>query len=221
MKGWLTCCCYKYATIFVDQFSRFTYVNLQQTLTSEETIEAKEAYKHKVRKMGVCIEHYHADNGRFPDNFFCSHVKSSGQSLTFCCVNDHWKNGVAKKAICDVKDSASIMLLHAINQWPGALSVYLWPYTLQHAENVWNSTPFKDQELSPVKIFANSNTQPNLQHIHTFSCPVYILNPSLWAKQPIQTWLPRSRLGIYVGKSNQHAHSVSLILSLVTGLVSL
>ena len=41
MKGKLTKQRYKYATIFVDQFSWYTYIHLQSSLTSSETIEAK------------------------------------------------------------------------------------------------------------------------------------------------------------------------------------
>ena len=56
--------------------------------------------------MGVRVEHYHTDNGRFADNNFPNHVQRSGQSLTFCGVNAHWQNGVVEKAIRDVKEGA-------------------------------------------------------------------------------------------------------------------
>ena len=41
MTGKLTTNRYKYATVFVDHFSRFSYACLQKKSTVEETIEAK------------------------------------------------------------------------------------------------------------------------------------------------------------------------------------
>ena len=83
-----------------------------------------------MQQHGVNIEHYHLDNGRFADNAFCKHVRQEGQTLTFCGVNAHWKNGVAEKAIQDVKESAWTMLLHAIDKWPGAITTFLWPQAM-------------------------------------------------------------------------------------------
>ena len=55
MKGKLTKRRYKYATIFVDQFSWYTYIHLQSSLTSSETIEAKENFETKARELGVAV----------------------------------------------------------------------------------------------------------------------------------------------------------------------
>ena len=219
MKGKLTRRRYKYATVFVNQYSRFTYIHLQSSLSSAETIEAKERFETKVKESGVNIEHYHADNGRFVDNAFRAHLKE-GQSLTFCGINAHWQNGVAERAIRDIKENLRSILFHAIHKWPGAISVFLWPYAMRHAVNLRNHTPFKHEELSPVERFTLSNIQPNLKHFHTFGCPVFVLHNNLQAQRPITTWLPRSRLEIYLGHLEQHARNVSSIMSLTTGLVS-
>ena len=69
LKGKLTKQRYKYATIFVDQYSGLSYDHLQRSLTSEETVEGKLAFEAYSRSMGVRIHAYHADNGRFSDNF--------------------------------------------------------------------------------------------------------------------------------------------------------
>ena len=45
LKGKLTQQRYKYATVFVDQFSGYTFVYLQKRLTSEETVMAKHAFE--------------------------------------------------------------------------------------------------------------------------------------------------------------------------------
>ena len=220
LKGRLTRKRYKYATVFVDQFSRFTYVSLQQTLSSEETIKAKEEFEAKCREYGVKVEHYHADNGRFADNAFRDHVSGEGQTLTFCGVNAHWQNGVAEKAIRDIKESARTILLHAIDKWPGAITTYLWPQALRYAATLRNNAPFKHEDRSPLELFTSAEIQPNLKHLHTFGCPVYVLDSNLQASKSINPWLPRSRIGIYLGQSENHARSVSLVMSLTTGLVS-
>jgi hypothetical protein len=41
LKGRLTRRRYKAATVFVDHFSRMSYVHLQESLTSADTVEAK------------------------------------------------------------------------------------------------------------------------------------------------------------------------------------
>ena len=70
VKGALTQQRYRYATVFVDQFSRYTYVYLQKRITSQETVMAKHAFERAAAQRGVTIKHYHADNGRFADNAF-------------------------------------------------------------------------------------------------------------------------------------------------------
>jgi hypothetical protein len=49
MTGKLTTKRYKYATVFVDQRSRFGYVYLQKTSSAEETVEGKNAFETHAR----------------------------------------------------------------------------------------------------------------------------------------------------------------------------
>ena len=114
LKGRLTLKRYKYATIFVDHYSRYKYVYLQVALTSAETLEAKKAFVAHCRNLGVSIMNYHADNGRFADNAFINDVRDQGQTISYCGVNAHWQNGIAEKAIRDLRESERTSLLHAI-----------------------------------------------------------------------------------------------------------
>ncbi len=112
VKGNLTRDRYRVATVFVDHFSDLTYVHMSQSDTSEETVEAKEAFERFASTHGVTIEHYHADNGRFADNLFREAVQQSGQSITYCGVGAHHQNGIAERRICDLTEHARTMLLH-------------------------------------------------------------------------------------------------------------
>ena len=91
LKGRLTKYRYKYATVFVDHFSDLSYVHLQRSITSEETVQAKMAFEAYSRSMGVKVMHYHADNGRFADNLFLDRVSKLGQTISFCEVGAHHK----------------------------------------------------------------------------------------------------------------------------------
>ena len=86
---------YRYATIFVDMLSDYTYVYLYPSLTSEETLKAKKAFKTHAESFGVRIKQYHDDNGRFQDTSFKTHCQQWGQTLTFCGVNALFQNGRA------------------------------------------------------------------------------------------------------------------------------
>ncbi len=101
------------ATIFVDHYLRLKYVHLMTRHTSEETIEAKQAFEHIAEQHGIRILHYHCNNGQFADNAFKSSCSARGQCLIFCGVNAHFQNGIAEKAIRDLRESARKQLLHA------------------------------------------------------------------------------------------------------------
>jgi hypothetical protein len=125
LKGTLTKKHYTAATIFVDHYSRLKYVHLMTRLTSEETIEAKQAFEHFAEQHGIRILHYHCNNGQFADNAFMNSCSAKGQHLTFCGVNAHFQNDITEKAIRDLQESAWKQLLHARQRWPAAIHLAL------------------------------------------------------------------------------------------------
>ncbi len=96
VKGNLTQNRYCVATVFIDHLSYLTYVHVSQLDTSEETVEAKEAFKRFTSRHGVTIEHYNADNDCFADNLFHEAIQQSGQSITYCGIKAHHQNGISK-----------------------------------------------------------------------------------------------------------------------------
>ena len=80
--------------------------------------------------------------------------------------------------------------------------------------------PRNGKEKSPIEIFSGSDVRPNLEHLHPFGCPVYVLRDKLQNGQKVPKWELRARCGIYIGPSPHHATSVGLILSNETGIVS-
>ena len=220
LKGRLTKKRYNCATVFVDHHSRLTYIHLQESLSSEHTLQAKHAFEAFCNKHHVIVSHYHADNGRFADNMFLSDIKNRSQTISFCGVNAHFQNGIAEKKIRDMTEMARKQLLHAKARWPTAIHLSLWPYAIRNAAYVYNNMPNTHHDISPIEVFSRSEVSPNLKHHHTFGCPVFALNNALQSGKSQPRWTSRARVGINLGHSPRHSPSVSLVLNTDTGLVS-
>jgi len=54
---------------------------------------------------------------------------------------------------------------------------------------------------SPIELFSSVNIAPNARHVHTFGCPVYMLDKDMQAGRKISKWQLRSRVGAYLGPS--------------------
>jgi hypothetical protein len=125
-------------TIFVDHFSRLSYIHLQDSTKGEETLLAKRAFEAYAASFGVVIANYHADNRRFAKRLFLDHAALNGQGVSLCGVNAHFQNRIAEKRIRDLTERACNSLLHAMNRWPSAVSINLWPYALRFANETHN-----------------------------------------------------------------------------------
>ena len=218
-KGKLTHKRYKYATLFVDHFSRLKYIYFLEKISGLETLEAKRNFERFAAEHGVSIRHYHCDNGRFSEKLFMDSCAANNQRITFCGVNAHFQNGIAEKAIRDVTEAARKMLLHAKLRWPSAMDLSLWPYAMRYATYITNYTPICDGK-SRIELFTNSDVGTSLKTFHTFGCPVFALNNELAAGNALPRWSPRARMGLNLGASPNHARNVNLVLNINTGLVS-
>jgi hypothetical protein len=116
---------YKTATVFIDHVSRLSHVHLQKSTNPDLTMEAKVAFGRFANASGVKILNYHVDNGVFADNKFKAHTASQNQTLTFCGVNAHFQNGLAKRRIRELSEHARTMLIHAQTRWPSAITANL------------------------------------------------------------------------------------------------
>ncbi len=69
-------------------------------------------------------------------------------------------------------------------------------------------------------MFTKSRVEPSTSRQHPLFCPVYVLDQKLQKGQTIEKWMSRARLGIYLGRSPNHAKSIALVLDIKTGRVS-
>ena len=68
MTGKLTTKRYRYATVYVDQASRYGYVYLQKSPDAVETVMGKRSFESHMESLGVSVKAYQADNGIFRAN---------------------------------------------------------------------------------------------------------------------------------------------------------
>ena len=94
-------------------------------ITSNELVQAKIAFERYSEERGVHILHYHADNGRFANKGFIDNCQSNNQHLTYCGVNVHFQNRIAKKRIWDLQEATRTSLLFALHRWLHVLSIHL------------------------------------------------------------------------------------------------
>jgi hypothetical protein len=220
LKGLLTRRRYRIATVFVDHYSRLSFIYMTHSDTSAETLEAKHAFERYCGTAKVAVRHYHGDNGRFADNAFKQDCEKQHQALSYCGVNAHFQNGIAEKRIRDLQDNARTMMIHAQARWPSVITTNLWPYAMRTGNEIHNYTPRMKDGQTPIELFSQVPVKPQIRNFHHFGCPTYVLDNTLQGGKKIPKWAKRARLGVYLGPSPAHAQSVALILNLRTGLVS-
>jgi hypothetical protein len=185
-------------------------------------VEGKIAFEKYALDRGVKVLNYHADNGVFRAHKWVDACRSNGQGLSFAGVNAHHQNGMAERRIGELQSLARTMLIHANKRWPKVATANLWPYAIRMANDVLNEAPSLRiaSRKSPLQVFADTNVNPNAKHWKPFGCPVYVLDSALQQGKIHHKWKQRSRVGIYIGRSPQHARNVALVLNIQTGLVS-
>ena len=222
ISGKLTKQRYQYDTVFVDNFSRFTYVHMQKTLLAKETIKGKDMFERIALEHGVKVQAYHADNGVFKANAWVDDCLKKQQQLPFAGVGAHHQNGLAERKIGILQDLTQINFAHANAVCPEAVTAHLWPYAMRCVNDRLNKTPLMQdpRRRSPLELFRNSPVAPHYKQWIPFGCPTYALRSELQDSKPFHKWENRSQVGIYIGRSPQHASNISLVMHKDSGYVS-
>ena len=113
------------------------------------------------------IQHYHFFSGCFADNAFITDCEEIKQNITYCGVNVHFQNGIAKRAIRDIQEQAKKQMLHARARWPEVIQLALWPDAVRYAIHIYNTVPSQDDGHSRLEMMQESGME-HLQHC-TFS----------------------------------------------------
>jgi Reverse transcriptase (RNA-dependent DNA polymerase) len=208
-------------TIFVDAASGRIFNRHQVSLNAHETVETKHLFERDAASAGVIVQAYNTDNGVYTSKEFLHELAEKGQGHRRSGVGGHHHNGVAENAIKNVIRSARTLMIHAALRWPTMTERELWPLAVDHAVWLHNNTPKPDTRFSPEELWCKSKSQhSDLQRMHVWGCPTYVLDPRSQDGKKIPKWDPRARRGQFVGISPLHASHVGLIRNLRTNNIS-
>ena len=70
---------------------------------------------------------------------------------------------------------------------------------------------------SPAQIFYRSPIASNVRDFVPFGCPVYVLADAIQQGKHVNKWTDRARVGIYLGRSMNHARNVAVVMNKDTG----
>ena len=213
-------------TVFVDSISKKIWVEFQTSTEAEQTLKGKKRIEKDAAKYNVKIKSFRTDNGVFRSKEFKDNLEKCEQEISFCGVGMHSQNGVAERHIRTIVEKARAMLLHASSHWQDELDTELWTFAVNYAIHIWNNTPREDLDnLTPEERFSGvtlskETKQKKIRKFHPFGCPTYVLTDKLQGTSKPPRWEPRTRTGIFLGHSSEHASSVSLILNPNTDRIS-
>ena len=97
---------YHAASIYVDYASRYTYIKCHYSTGAAKAIEGKQCYEQLAASHGVKIKAYRVDNGIMSCHDYVQHATLNQQSITYCGVNAHGQNGIAKRSIRTICEHA-------------------------------------------------------------------------------------------------------------------
>ena len=207
--------------IFVDLATGFIHIEFLTSLTSHETLLAKEKYEMMCRNHGVIVQEYVTDMGAaFTSKAFTQHLEKFEQVIRFAGAGGHHHNAQAERAIRTVTCIGRTMLFHQAIHWAEVSDPVQWPFALKHAEFLVNHIPQQQTGHSAYDLFTKTKWPVSrLQDLHPWGCPAYVLDKRLADGQKIPRFQPRSTRMVYMGISPTHASTVPMILNPLTGAI--
>ena len=211
-------------TIYNDAASGLIWVENQVSLGANETVMGKERFEQWMYDHAcVDIKHFHGDNGIFSSEEYRADCTDKMQSQSFSGVGAQHQNSKAERAIQTIMYMARTFMVHSSLHWTdmGADDISLWPFAVKHAVWVYNRVPNRESGLTPLELITKQKADyRDILRSHVWGCPAYVLEPKLQNGQKLPKWNRRSRLGQFLGYSDEHSSLVANVRHLKTGYIS-
>ena len=211
-------------TIFQDAATGIIWVECQVSLGAGETVMSKVRFEEWLWEMAAAeIKHLHSDNGVFTADMFRDDCKMKHQSQSFSGVGAKHQNSIAERAIQTIMYMARTFMVHVSLHWceRGVDDLALWGFAVKHAAWLYNRIPNSTSGLTPLELLTKTKADHrDLLRSHVWGCPVFVLDPKLQDGKKIPKWNRRSRLGQFLGFSDEHSSLVANVRNLSTGFVS-
>ena len=215
---------YHGGTIFNDAATGIIWVENQVSLGAGETIQSKLKFEQWLYELCfVEVMHYRSDNGVFTAEEFREECQLKSQKQTFSGVGAQHMNARAERSIQTIMGMARTFMIHVALHWSDNRvdDVALWPFAVKHAAWLYNRLPNHITGLTPLEFLTSEKTEhKDLLRSHVWGCPTFVLDPKLQDGKKIPKWNKRSRLGQFLGYSNDHSSLVANVRHLKTGHVS-
>ena len=114
-------------------------------------------------------------------------------------------------------------MLHVALHWSDNQvdDISLWPFAVKHAVWLYNRMPNHVTGITPLERLTNTKADhKDLLRSHVWGCPTFVLDARLQDGKKIPKWNKRSRLGQFLGYSDEHSSLVANVRHLTTGHVS-
>ncbi len=211
-------------TIYNDAASGLIWVENQVSLGASETIMGKERFEQWLYDIAcVKVKHFHSDNGIFSSGEYRLECSKKKQSQSFSGLGAQHQNSKAERSIQTIMYMARTFLVHSSLHWTdiGADDISRWPFAVKHAVWLYNRVPNFESGLTPMELLTKQKADHHdILHSHVWGCPLYVLKPKLQNGQKLPKWNCWSRLGQFLGYSDEHSSLVANIRHLKTGFVS-
>jgi hypothetical protein len=172
---------YKNFMLFVDHKKRLVYPSFQESKTASEACRSKCNYENLEQRYQVTVKSYHAENGTFHSEIFQKAIDNKHHHLNSSGVNAKWQNGLVERSNGTLCAAARLMLNQAISRWDKTITAELWPFTIQYAATIYNTTKrrSRDYNISPWEQFTDKRSKLDQNDMHPLFFPVYVLDRRL------------------------------------------
>jgi len=130
-------------------------------------------------------------------------------------------NGHVERSIQTIMSIARAMMIHSVIHWSDVADTSLWPMAVNYAFFLWNHLPQLHNGLSPSDLF--TKIRYPLQKLHdcfVWGSPAYVLDKRISDGGKIPRWKPRSSRAMHLGRAENYASSIPLVLNLDTGSIT-